>query len=139
MSRVLFVGLLLTMTGGMGIHSLEGAERARQAQGTDLTDEFLLRHQLHPVVEKLARGTGNLFFGWMEVPLTIQKRYSTTDAATSLLNGTAIGAVKGVVRTGVGAYEILTFWLPYPPRYAPILPTLDYFKRSERRQPLLLE
>lgn len=130
MSRAILAGLLMILTSGVGSPSVEGAERTGQARGTDLTDEFLLRHQLHPVIEKLARGTGNFFCGWLEVPLNIQRRYSTTDTATSLLSGTAIGAIKGVARTGVGLYEMLTFWFPYPPRYAPILPTLDYFKQA---------
>ena len=105
----------------------------------DQVDELLLRYNLHPAFEKLGRGTSNFLAGWMEVPLNIQYRYTPHDAATSLFAGTALGIFKGVVRTGVGLYEIVSFWLPYPENYAQILPTLDYFRRDEKRKPLLFE
>lgn len=139
MRAVNCVGLAIIVMGCLSAVPATAAERARQSQNTDVTDELLLRYQLHPAIEKLARGTGNVLGGWLEVPLNIQKRYSEADTATSILSGTVTGAIKGVVRTGVGAYEMLTFLLPYPPDYAPILPTLEYFKRTGRRQEPLWE
>lgn len=127
------VGLAIIVMGCLSAVPARADERARP-RNTDVTDELLLRYQLHPAIEKLARGTGNILSGWLEVPLNIQKRYSEADTATSIFSGIAIGTIKGVVRTGVGAYEMLTCWLPYPPNYAPILPTLEYFKRTGRRQ-----
>jgi len=47
--------------------------------------------------------------------------------------------VKGAVRTAVGAYETVTFFLPYPEEFAPILPTLEYYQHSTKRKPLPLE
>ena len=32
-----------------------------------------------------------------------------------------------------------TFFLPYPEDFAPILPTLEYYKQGERHRPLPLE
>lgn len=115
------------------------ASRSVGGQPVDLTDEMMGRYNLHPLVNKLARGTSNLVGGWLEVPLNVQKRYDENDTVVSLLTGTGIGMVKGVVRTGVGLFEMLTFWLPYPPRYGPILPTLEYYKRKRPRRELLLE
>lgn len=106
---------------------------------TDKTDEVLLRYNLYPALEKLGRGVANTLGGWLEFPLNIQKRYTKADTAASLFTGAAVGLVKGAVRTGVGVYEVVTFWLPYPEHYAPILPILEYFKHSEPRQELLLE
>ncbi len=89
--------------------------------------------------EKLGRGVSNFLGGWLEIPLGIHKRYATSDTAGSLFTGTAVGAFKGLVRTGVGAYETVTFFLPYPEDFAPILPTLEYFQHHTRRKPLPLE
>jgi hypothetical protein len=39
----------------------------------------------------------------------------------------------------VGLYEAVTFFLPYPENFAPILPTLPYFEKNKKRRPLPLE
>ena len=106
----------------------------------DQVDLALLRYNVHPSLQKLGRGVANTLTGWMEVPLNIHKRYNENDAATSFFYGAGLGVVRGVARTGVGLYEALTFWLPYPEEFKPILPPLDYFKLGdERREPLPLE
>ena len=105
----------------------------------DPVDAVISRYQLHPALNKLGRGVSNALGGWLEVPLNIQQRYVEDDTAESLFTGLAYGLVKGVVRTGVGVYEAVTCFLPYPEEYAPILPVLGYFKKKEGRQPLLLE
>jgi putative exosortase-associated protein (TIGR04073 family) len=97
------------------------------------------RYNLHPAFEKLGRGASNLFFGFLEIPVNIDQRYSVSDTAGSWLTGLAYGVVKGTVRTAVGAYEIVSFPLPYPEDFVPILPTLDYFKKDKRRKPLPFE
>ncbi len=117
---------------------LSAAARPAPA-ATDKTDELLLRYNLYPALGKLGRGVGNALGGWLEFPLNIQKHYTKADTAASLFTGAAVGLVKGAIRTGVGVYETITFFIPYPEEYAPILPTLEYFKRSEPRKELLLE
>ena len=108
-------------------------------EGQDRVDQFMLRHNLHPAFEKLGRGVSNALLGWTEIPLGVQQHSTPTDAGGSFITGAAHGVVKGLVRTGVGLYETVTFFLPYPEHYAPILPTLAYFKRSPRHEPLPLE
>ena len=105
----------------------------------DRVDEVMGRYNLQPAFEKLGRGLSNLFMGFLEVPLGIHKRYAASDTGGSFLTGAAVGLFKGVVRTGVGAYETVTFFLPYPENFAPILPTLEYFQHNTKRQPLPLE
>lgn len=96
--------------------------------------------QAPPVFVKLGRGVANTVGGWLEIPLTIHRQYTERDTAGSMAAGAVFGLVKGVVRTGVGLYEIVTFLLPIPPQYAPILPTLGYYDRlEETRRPLPLE
>lgn len=124
---------------------LAGAQAGAEAPaalpaGSDKVDEAMLRYNLHPAFVKLGRGVSNGLLGWLELPLQTQKHYQPSDAATSILTGAAVGVVKGVVRTGVGLYETVTFFLPYPEQFAQILPTLDYFRKDQRRTtPLLLE
>ena len=134
------LGLMLAL--GVSVAPVWGAYSSSAPSapsGKDRVDEVMGRYNLHPAFEKLGRGVANLLCGWMELPLNIQKRYSTSDTGASFFTGIAYGLFKGIVRTGVGAYETVTFFLPYPEDFAPILPTLEYFQKGTKRQPLLLE
>ena len=104
----------------------------------DRVDEMMGRYNLFPAFQKLGRGAANFLGGWMEIPLNVHLYASTADTAGSFFTGLAHGVVKAAVRTGVGAYEAVTFFLPYPENYAPVLPTLPYFQKT-RREPLPLE
>ena len=115
-------------------------EPAHPAPGSpDVVDQFIGENHIPPAIEKLGRGVTNVAGGWLEIPLNIGKRYVPADAGTSLVVGAVYGLVKGVFRTGVGVYEAVTFFLPIPENFAPILPTLEYFKRTPKRERLPLE
>lgn len=105
----------------------------------DRVDEMLGRYNLQPAFDKGGRGLANFCFGWLEIPLNIQARYSESDTAGSFIAGTGIGVVKAVARTAVGAYEAVTCFLPYPEDFRPILPTLEYFRKTPGRRRLPLE
>ncbi len=107
--------------------------------GRDQVDDFLGQQHVYPAFDKLGRGVSNALGGWLEIPLNIQERYRPNDAFTSGVSGAMTGLVKGVVRTGVGVYEAVTFFIPLPEDFQPILPTLPYFDRATKRPPLLLE
>jgi putative exosortase-associated protein (TIGR04073 family) len=107
--------------------------------GQDRVDDMLTRYNFHPAFHKLGRGLANGLFGWLEIPLNVGQRMSSGDTGGSFFTGLAYGLTKGVARTAVGVYETATFWLPYPEEFAPILPTLEYFKKSGRRRPLPFE
>ena len=113
------------------------AEGAPAGDGQpDRVEEVMGRYNLHPSFAKLGRGLANFTGGWLEIPLNMHRRYSTGDTAGSLFTGAIYGVFKGLVRTSVGAYETLTFFLPYPEEFAPILPTLPYFQRETKQRPL---
>jgi len=112
------------------------ADQPPAAGQPDRVDEVMGRYNLHPAFAKLGRGLSNTLGGWLEIPLNLHQRYSTTDTAGSLFTGAISGVFKGLVRTGVGAYETVTFFLPYPEDFAPILPTLPYFQREPKERPL---
>ena len=79
---------------------------------------------------KLVRGVVNLGTGWLEVP----KQIHHVAREKGLLLGLTRGAIDGLgmfaTRTVAGAYEILTFPLPIPPRYQPMLRP-DYVWQAE--------
>jgi putative exosortase-associated protein (TIGR04073 family) len=85
---------------------------------------------------KLGRGLSNFAFGWMEVPINMKYGYEHRDQAAGLFGGFMLGAAKGLGRTAIGLFETLTFWLPQPDYYGPILPPLEYFQRDHGPLPL---
>lgn len=119
---------------GMACSSAWAQEAAPAAAGPDRIEQEFLRYNVHPALDKLGRGVVNTLAGWLEVPATIHRRYTPQDTGGSLFGGLAHGLARGVLRTGVGLYETVTFFLPYPERFAPILPPLDYFVDGKRQQ-----
>jgi len=118
------------------------ADSRTSPQPSDQVDQVMARYNLHPSFEKLGRGLGNTLMGWAEIPFGVHERYSKEDTGSSFFTGLMIGLFKGVVRTGVGVYETVTFLLPYPEDFRPILPTLPYYqlmKNGKPREPLPLE
>jgi putative exosortase-associated protein (TIGR04073 family) len=70
---------------------------------------------------KFARGATNFATGWIEVP----KQIYLVGQHEGWLMGSFRGPIDGlgmfVARTVAGAYEVLTFPLPIPPQYQPML------------------
>ncbi len=76
----------------------------------------------HRIAQKAVRGLDNTLFGLVaDWPKTIY--YESVDNGVAY--GAAVGFVEGLavglVRTGVGLYELATSPFPYPDNYAPIL------------------
>jgi len=134
--RWLILGLLIM---SLGMASAWADEPVPTSGGHDRVDEVMGRYNLSPAFTKLGRGVSNLLLGWLEIPLNVDKRYTTSDTVGSVLTGAAIGVFKGAVRMGVGAYETVTFFVPLPENFEPILPTLAYFQKTTKRKPLPLE
>lgn len=72
--------------------------------------------------KKLGRGIANVATGWIELPRNI---YDTSVETNNPLMGITYGTLKGVgmtiVRTGAGAYDVVTFLFPVPEDYKPLL------------------
>jgi putative exosortase-associated protein (TIGR04073 family) len=70
--------------------------------------------------DKLLRGVGNLLFGFVELPRSI---FNTSQK--NILAGLTLGPIQGIgytiVRMGAGAYDLLTFPIPVPGRYRPLV------------------
>lgn len=134
--RWLVVGVILI---GMGTANVWAEYDEPTTGGQDRVDAMMSRYNLGPAFTKLGRGVSNVLLGWLEIPLNVHKRYTTSDTVGSGLAGTAVGIFKGAVRTGVGLYETVTFFVPLPENFEPILPTLEYFQKTTKRKPLPLE
>ena len=97
------------------------------AQASDLS-------VLNQIGKKFTRGAVNVTTGWAEVP----KQTYLVARQQGLPGGLIQGAIEGlgmcVARTLAGAYEILTFPLPLPAHYQPMLKP-DYVWQSEPAPP----
>ena len=72
-------------------------------------------------VTKLFRGIANAATGWMEIPKQISLTCEESGGGKGWTWGLAKGVGWAVARSVVGGYEIVTFPLPIPEGYKPIL------------------
>ena len=122
------MGLLLGAT-SPALAAQQSQEAMESAKAPDRVEQVMAQYQLHPAFGKLGRGLGNVVGGWLEIPLQIEEHYVAKDPLPTFCTGFVVGLFRGVVRTGVGAYETATFFLPYPENYEPVLPPLGYFTK----------
>lgn len=69
---------------------------------------------------KAGRGLVNVATGWLELPKTIHDGSQEENPVVGVTTGIFKGVGKAVLRTLVGAYEVVTFPVPYPKDYAPV-------------------
>lgn len=105
---LLVVGVLVTLC-SMSAYA--------QRYGDEYRDESCFGQMQH----KLGRGLVNLFTGVVEIPKNISREWRKTDPAT----GVVVGGVKGVgwaaTRMAVGAFDTVTFPVPVPANYEPLM------------------
>ena len=70
---------------------------------------------------KLGRGLCNTLFGVAEIPIQIQRTVDAEGSGAGATYGVCKGFGYFFMREGVGIYEVLTFPIPYPRYYEPIL------------------
>ena len=71
--------------------------------------------------QKLGRGIINLITGWVEIPKQMSIQGQETNGWDAATKGFAKGIVYAFARTTVGAYEIISFPIPVPESYRPII------------------
>ncbi len=85
---------------------------------------------------KAGRGLGNLTLGFYEVIAQPREMAKSERWPIAVLGGTIKGVFRGAMRTVVGAVELVTFPLPVPHGYAPIIepeyPVQDTYPLSHR-------
>ena len=70
---------------------------------------------------KLLRGVVNTVTGWAEIPKCIQEDAQDAGMGAGLTWGLLRGVGHGLVRTAAGVYELVTFPVPAPPEYEPVI------------------
>jgi putative exosortase-associated protein (TIGR04073 family) len=75
----------------------------------------------HNALRKLGRGFSNLLFGIVEVPNQFTKTNAEHGGAGGVTYGIGKGICRWFAREGVGVYEIVTFPVPYPHGYKPVM------------------
>jgi putative exosortase-associated protein (TIGR04073 family) len=70
---------------------------------------------------KLGRGLANTLFGIAEIPIQIQKTMDQEGSGAAATYGVVKGFGHFFMREGVGIFEVLTFPIPFPRYYEPIL------------------
>lgn len=81
---------------------------------------------------KILGGVANVATGWMELPKNISLWSQREDNEwTALAEGVLRGIVHTASRTGSGALDIATFWLPTFPTPIPLFIWEDFSQESE--------
>lgn len=70
---------------------------------------------------KLGRGLGNLTCGYLEIPNQMIQLSKTQRWPVADFGGLFKGIYMGTLRTGAGIYEVLTFPIPVPNGYRPLI------------------
>lgn len=83
------------------------------------------------MLRKLGRGVANVATGAIEVPKAIQETFYEEGPVAAVSWGLLDGLYKFVARTVVGAYEIVSFPIPFPADYAPIVEPEFLFSQEE--------
>ena len=84
----------------------------------------------HNALRKLGRGVSNVLFGIVEMPNQYTKAVSEHGGASGITYGVPKGFARWFGRELVGAYEVVTFPIPFPRGYKPVMkpefPNEDY-------------
>ncbi len=70
---------------------------------------------------KLGRGLANVTMGWAEIFTTTKRASEEHGYIAGCLYGLTAGIGRAIWRTSVGVYETITFPLPIPQDYQPIM------------------
>lgn len=73
------------------------------------------------MADKLNRGLTNIVTGWFELPKNMSVGISKHDFVSAFFIGLPKGCWMATVRTGAGIYDTVTFAIPLPQEYKPIL------------------
>jgi putative exosortase-associated protein (TIGR04073 family) len=84
---------------------------------------------------KLARGVTNISTGWLEIPKQVHRIAAQEGWVTGAWRGPLEGLGMFVARTASGAYEVLTFPIPVPARFQPLL-IPDFVWQSDVPSPI---
>ncbi|MFA6635791.1 MAG: exosortase system-associated protein, TIGR04073 family [Candidatus Omnitrophota bacterium] len=76
--------------------------------------------------DKLGRGLANALTGMLALPYTMKEETDNNGIIAGITTGMVKGIGNVIVREIVGVYEILTFPIPVPEGYRPVLDDPEY-------------
>ena len=83
-------------------------------------------------LDKLGRGIANTLTGVLALPYAMIRESEDKGISAGLTTGVMKGIAGIVARELVGVYEIVTFPIPFPERYKPILDDPEYLIQGMR-------
>lgn len=83
-------------------------------------------------IAKLGRGLANTTTGLLEVPKEIKRQIEKSGDVAAFFVGPLKGLAKGIGRTLVGVYDIVTFLVPIPRNYEPVIEPEYVFEGHKR-------
>ena len=93
---------------------------------------FILQGSVYAenALDKLSRGAINIFTSPLELFQTIGESYEEGRQAVTVPVGVIKGSWNTLRRFGVGVYEIVTFPIPFPKNYGPVIEDPAYFGKT---------
>ncbi|MDP3142928.1 MAG: exosortase system-associated protein, TIGR04073 family [Candidatus Omnitrophota bacterium] len=85
-------------------------------------------------IKKLGRGIANLTMGWFTLFSTIEDTGKSDGVYAAVTYGILKGLAKAIQRTAVGAYETISFPIPCPKGYKPILTKPEFPLGKEAKE-----
>jgi putative exosortase-associated protein (TIGR04073 family) len=85
-----------------------------------------------PPLEKLGRGVSNIVTFPLEIGKNVGRTNDKNGTFAALTTGVLQGLGDALIRSVVGVYEVVTFALPIPPDYKPVLTDPEYFLENGR-------
>ncbi len=82
--------------------------------------------------DKFVRGLVNIASSPLEIPRRIRQRTEGGNTVRNWVTGTTLGVGYAVTRLLAGAYEVLTFPVPAPKQYTPIIEP-EYVWETDKR------
>lgn len=83
-------------------------------------------------IRKLGRGLSNVVTSPLEMPMTMSDISRDKGPAAAFTWGVLEGVLKTVKRAGVGVYETVTFPIPLPAGYKPIIDDPEFLLENMR-------
>ena len=126
MSKRIISGLAAVFCGVLATFSV--SEAAASAQSPDepfyasrTKGPFYAQSGVELRARKLARGVANVGLGWAEIPNHAFREAARTSPITGAVVGAGKGLYKGLKRTLIGAWEIVTFYSPGVTNFEPYI------------------
>jgi putative exosortase-associated protein (TIGR04073 family) len=107
-----------------------GALRAETAAEQDL---YHTESVVQDMSAKLCRGVFNILTGWGEIPRQMIVSGCERGWWAVLPVGIPSGAIMTVARTGTGAFEVVTFCVPFHDSYGPIMDPAFVWQKAKTK------